>query len=413
MRAFDKKYIQILLLVLATIPLYIYSKTLYSHAVNIPFYDDYDAILGFLNKWKHLTFENKIYSLLDQHNEHRILSSRIIYASYYSLFGNINFNHLLLIGNLQLGFIAILVVIIFFDQLREIYGLFIFVVSICLFDLSSYENSIWTMASIANYGVILLFLMSVYSYSKRNRYLLLIAVLCHLACILSNGNGAIAGFSIILFNLLNRDKIKTIIASALTIIGLYFYFYNYHSSNMNLSNLNPIGILAFFIKFFGSHFCYNSIIRVIITIGSFIIISKWLIFPIDKTLISRLYKNPKVLTLLFFIIASVSITAIFRAQGNNGAGSYSSRYLIYAHLYTIVIFIITILLSKNRMIRELLSLSWIIVLTISLFVNFKYGKSNLEDFSKYHNDNKYAFPRNSIHAEEIARTSCEEGIYCR
>jgi|LakMenEpi03Aug12_release.lakeMendotaPanAssembly.Ray.scaffolds.fasta_scaffold72212_5 hypothetical protein len=413
MKIIDKPFVQFLFLLLSIFPIYIYSQTLYSHAVNIPFYDDYDAILSFLNRWKHLNITDKINSLLDQHNEHRIFSSRIIYASYFEFFGNINFKHLLLIGNLQLLSIALFVCLIFFDQVREIYGLFIFVVSFCLFDLSSYENSIWTMASVANYGIIMLFLMSIYYYSKKNPYLTIIALVCQLACMLSNGNGAIAGFSIILFNVLNRDRIKIIISIFITIIGVYLYFKGYQSSSFNFENINPIGIFAFLVKFFGSHFCYNSIIRVLITTVTLIILSRWLIFPIDKTLISRFYKNPKILSVLFFITASVVVTAIFRSQGINGAGSYSSRYLIYAHLYTILIFIVTILISKKRILKNSLPISWAIVLIISFFINFEYGKANLTAFSNYHKENKYAFPGNSIHAEQIAIISCEEDIYCR
>src|ERR1017187_10328490 len=95
----------------ATVYFYIVNK----YAVNIPSQDDYAAILDFLCHYKRAHGIDKFFMLFVQHGEHRILSSRIVYVLYDSIFGNINFRNIIFIGNAQLLF-AYSILIIFIKK---------------------------------------------------------------------------------------------------------------------------------------------------------------------------------------------------------------------------------------------------------------------------------------------------------
>jgi len=76
---------------------------------NRPFSDDYDAVLAFMNQFLSAPWQIRLWMLPAQHNEHRIVLSRIITLADYFITGRINFVTLNLIGNL--GVIAIFVIV--------------------------------------------------------------------------------------------------------------------------------------------------------------------------------------------------------------------------------------------------------------------------------------------------------------
>ena len=76
----------------------IYCLTVIRYAYNMPVGDDYDAILNFLNQYFETDWLSKLQLLFGQHNEHRILLTRLISVIDLSIFGSINFSHLIWLG---------------------------------------------------------------------------------------------------------------------------------------------------------------------------------------------------------------------------------------------------------------------------------------------------------------------------
>src|ERR1039458_9187098 len=91
------KLFYFILLFLSPIIYFIYVN---KYTLNIPWEDDYDAILSFLCNTKKTNGFDNLSLYLSQQNEHRILSSTIIFSLYDHIFGTINFRGLILIGNL-------------------------------------------------------------------------------------------------------------------------------------------------------------------------------------------------------------------------------------------------------------------------------------------------------------------------
>src|SRR4051812_42559084 len=93
-----------------SIPAIVYFAIVCQYAVNIPSQDDYGATLDFLCQYKLAHGTDKIWLLFSQHNEHRILSSRIVYVLYNQLSGTINFRHIIILANLQLLLVFVVTV---------------------------------------------------------------------------------------------------------------------------------------------------------------------------------------------------------------------------------------------------------------------------------------------------------------
>ncbi len=67
-------------------------------AVNVPYWDDYDAIVRYLG-WP---FAERMQHLFDFHNEHRIVTVRLFLESMVAVTGKVNFKACMILGSMQL-----------------------------------------------------------------------------------------------------------------------------------------------------------------------------------------------------------------------------------------------------------------------------------------------------------------------
>ena len=92
------------LYVVIFIPIGFYFYFLVKHMVNAPINDDYTAVLDFLISYqKESSSYEKFKLLFSQHNEHRLFYNRVITLVSFYIFGQVNFNFLIVVGNLSLG----------------------------------------------------------------------------------------------------------------------------------------------------------------------------------------------------------------------------------------------------------------------------------------------------------------------
>ena len=99
-------YQHILFYLIAAVPPLVYLFLVVHFAVNIPYGDDYDDILVFLNLPAAERFSVKAF--FAQHNEHRVFVTRLISQTVYSLRDMVDFRLILLLNNLSLVGIAVL-----------------------------------------------------------------------------------------------------------------------------------------------------------------------------------------------------------------------------------------------------------------------------------------------------------------
>jgi multidrug efflux pump subunit AcrB len=140
-------------IITAIIGLYYTIVIIFSY--NFPISDDF-ALLEFVtNTVTSSDLTRNLRLLYIQHNEHIIITTKLIYLLDYWLFDELNFNRLILIGNIfHLGTFYIFIKHSP-KNFKQQHYLFIF--SACMiFQFGSAESMLWSMAAISNYLVIML-----------------------------------------------------------------------------------------------------------------------------------------------------------------------------------------------------------------------------------------------------------------
>lgn len=417
----NEKYITSLGYCLVLVPVVIYFILVSIYAVNIPYQDDYNAILEFLTKFKAAAFPDKIALLFSQHSDHRILHARVIYVLYEYIFGKINFVHLIFLGNLQL--VVIYVVFIHFVRKVEprywsIVSLFI---GLCLFDLSSYENADYAMCGITNYGVLMLFFVSLYCYSKSGNRSLMLAAFFELVCIFSSGGGLICALSLVLFTALSKEKTKSLVSASVLLVGALLYYFHYQKmtamgtvSEMFTSTRD----VNFFFHMLGNHFSFESGL----VAGMCELALVLVLLPTDLKLLSKANFRPGALpfiSILGVILGTSLSIAVFRSNDERlgELGSYASRYLIYTHMLAAVLFLLLWIKIAGR--KKAWYAATIVAASLLLYAyvtNSIYGdlmmlktQRRLETHPFYY---KMQSTEDIAEAKKITADACKQGIYC-
>jgi len=389
---------------LACIPILLYFKTVNAYALNLPYLDDYDAILAFLSKYDQANIAGKFTLLLSQHNEHRILSSRIIYVLYHAVFGTINFRSLIFIANLQLVTIFLVLAYFITKSIPQYKGIAVFAISLCLFDLNNYENADFAMAGMQNYGVIALFMLSLLFYSSNKKAYLIPAVLFHIICVLSSGNGSLAAISIILFTVFKKDKLKIILSVAVSLLGILLYFTAYNSpARAPLAGADTI--IKYFVSMSGSVFNFDYAMLW----GGFVLLVLLITLPITKKIQFKDNSLP-VVCLLCFALASMATTSLFRSN-MKGIPFYSSRYLIYPHLLVCIAFIFICIRIKESKLKWPITIACVLITFYTYSNNSNYGESGFIREKNRLESTDFQYP-DKKRAEAIANEACTLGIYC-
>lgn len=215
--------------ILMAIPLLAFLFVIFYFSSNVPYYDDYQAILGTLLK---LEKESLFSVLFAPHHEHRIFLTRLTTYLQYRVIGQVNFSHLIIIGNLFLLGIFFL----FYQITKDILlvGLLAFIVL-----LPNSELNLWAMGSIQNVGVYFLAFLASYLLFKSDWKSFLLALMVAVLAMFTSGNGFntfIAPIPLLIASLfVEKDKRRIVPVKLLiwlVVFGgsLYLYFSNNHKS---------------------------------------------------------------------------------------------------------------------------------------------------------------------------------------
>lgn len=391
------------LLILAPILIHLYYVCLY--AVNIPLMDDYDAVLGFLNDFKKSGTAHRVVLLFSQHNEHRILSSNLFYAAYYLVTGTINFKQVIMVNFGQLLLIFGICTWFMRRALPQYWLFAAAVLSACLFDINNFENASFAMAGMQNYGIVLLMLSSLLFYSFSSKGSFVAAVLLQIICIYSSGNGMVAAFFILLFNLLSKDKARTYVSGAVLLVGAPLYYYHYTRLQTGFFTLVPAKVSTFFFHIMGAHFSYDWGILA----GILLLVALLLALPVRRL---RSVGAPvaAVLCIVGFLLASMGIMSFFRGNMDPHM-AYSSRYFIYPHLLVAFTFVLVcIRLPRPAIIYGFIAFT-MLGLSVSYISNYRDGKAGFISFNNSLTTQPYFYP-DSARAKTITDESCRLHIYC-
>ncbi len=225
-----KRNVTALTVSLLLIGLYFYLWNRY--AINIPKWDDH-PLKGFVIDYDNASkISDKIALIVRQHNEHRIGLTRLATLIDFKIFGEVNYKHLMLFGNLALVLIWLLLTRFF----RQTIASFWYALPVVMFwfSLAFWENTFWGMASVQNMWVVALTLWSCWIIAQNDRHWAWgIAVAA--AAFYTSGNGVLAlpiGFMILVLQK-NWLRVGLFMLSSAVILASYFYHFQTPPANIN------------------------------------------------------------------------------------------------------------------------------------------------------------------------------------
>ena len=221
-------------------PIVVFYLVFQKYAVNIPHWDDFAIRNTLAQILETDSISEKIKLLFSQHNEHRILLTRLSAWFVFLLQGTLNLKSLMFIG-----FFALIGLLSIFFQISKKYNspLLAFIpISFILFNVGLFENIFWGMASIQNFGVIffafLTFYWLVFSIEKRNNHCFYLAVFSCFIGVFTSSNGIIIPLIGCLVLLVQQRKKQLFVWFGSSIIFIVSFFFNFQKNPDNVVKTN-------------------------------------------------------------------------------------------------------------------------------------------------------------------------------
>ncbi|HKI87164.1 MAG TPA: hypothetical protein VKA53_10535 [Thermoanaerobaculia bacterium] len=230
-------------------------------AVDMPYWDDYDAVLDFLNRLSSTrSLGRQLGLFLSLHNEHRLVFGRLVEAATLHLTGGVDFALLNLVGQLGLYLVVALVVAYGWRSLGRDEHL---AAPAGIFLLAFSQNALmakFVMASMQQYYQLLFALAALFLVTRRERRRWFPAVLLLATMSSFTGAGGLITFAVLfLYLMLEREWRLAAVEAAYTalVFMLYFKLLIYHSSEVGTASRQmavsrPDRYLRFVLAFLGS-----------------------------------------------------------------------------------------------------------------------------------------------------------------
>jgi hypothetical protein len=358
-------------LLLVALPAALFYGSLFRHLVNLPYWDDYEAVLDFLNRAVQAkSAADKFWLFLaGQHNEYKIFLVHGLAWAQVGLLGHVNFAQLCVLGDSAVLVLALMLWSMFLPDQKDLTKRLTFFVPVSwlLFQMEYWETLNWAMASLQNLWVIVFSLGAIRWLLRPARTAFACAMVLYALAVAASANG----FLVLPVGLLILAKQRQLaragglLAATGVCIAAYAYRYNLMSSQVQpggsvfseLRNLRPDFLIAFVgnagvmasepvilalrrllpglsIPFEGNKGTLLSEpaihVATCLALGTFLLVLfGWLVW---RGYVSR---NPAVSSCVLFLLLTAAGVACLRSGFGLGE-SLSSRYSIYGVLLLIL-----------------------------------------------------------------------------
>ena len=312
---------------------------------NIPYNDDYDAILGFLIQYLDAGGISERLSLIfAQHNEHRIAFGKVFTVVHYYATGAIDFRVVTFFGNLSL----LCITFVFFRMFRaEKEKLLLFIPVVLVFFQFQYsETIVWPMASVSNFYVLLFAFGSLLLLRGQGWGCLIAAFLLAALSAVTQGSGLFAFPAGALLLLIKKDfgKLAAWAALSAVVLGLYFGAYvtpPHHPSITRVLFEEPLVAIRFFLTLTGASFPFPLLAGILFSM-----------FFLLLTVRGYFKTNPVVYCCLIFAFMTTAATSVTRS-GFGIEQSLISRYRIVSVLFPVLSYMAIAELFKQSAFKRL------------------------------------------------------------
>ena len=175
---------------LAAVPVAYIAAKVFAASRNIVFWDEFDTALDLILRMNAGADWNELLGrFVAVNNEHRMVTSRLLFATSYWLTGTVNFHVIGAIGNLFLvGACATLIWAVAGREKRIRLGV---VLAFVMFQLEHFENFIWSGASIDHFQVVMLGLAAIVALTRGTSRGVVVAALLGLLATFTLAHGSL------------------------------------------------------------------------------------------------------------------------------------------------------------------------------------------------------------------------------
>ncbi|MES2694006.1 MAG: hypothetical protein V4773_11070 [Verrucomicrobiota bacterium] len=332
-----RRYLAIALVALLALAplLYIVDRTEPARR-NIVYWDEFDTALAMLLRIAEKPDSNRFVSeMLALNNEHRMVTSRLLFASNYAATGRINFDFINFVGNLSLlGLIALLVV-----HARTLPRrlAMLAVLAALFFQLEHYENFMWSGASIDHFQVVLLAAAALVCVA-RNTWPGIVggAVFASLATFtLAHGIVTWAVGALLLWRARNRAGLA--LWCGLAALGLGGFFLGFQANQSHgfatFSGAGVVLVIRYWLTLLGA----------VPALGNSAV-APWLGLVLLAVIVRLVRRNtlrhqPVAFALILFALGALALIAVGRAQVSGGV-IFSRYYVLGATAWGMALYIV-------------------------------------------------------------------------
>lgn len=326
-------------------PIILFYGMLFNYSVDIPSLDDFVAILGFMNQFVDLdSLSGKLRLIFSQHNEHRIVFTRILTLANYYLSGSVNFKLLIVAGNLAL--LGLIFLIYHSANIKTSKLLYFTPAVLLMFQPSYMESMLWAMASTSNFYVLFFAFLSIYLLAFDSYKSFIFAIIFAIFASYTQGNGIFVFLSGLFLLLPHRRYKRSFIWSIVFIFCFFLYFHGYEKPppfpGIVEEPFNFASAAKYFLLFIGSIGKYRGLANML---GAFVLASfLYLTY-------AKYYKSsPVIYAFLCFLLLTAISASIFRASMGLGVGqALASRYTINSALFLLLTYLALVELLAGRL----------------------------------------------------------------
>lgn len=393
-------------------PPLLYLTLLIISAQNAPCWDDFDALLAFANEFPANNITLQIKALLKFHNEHIILTTRIITLLILKLFGEIDFRILTYLGNLWLLITFCALSSLFLRDSQQKFTkqtLFLLApLSWLIFQPQYYDTPLWPMLLNSNLALMALAALTLLAGSKRQIIYYLLAFFLGLLSLISQGNGILVLPILSLYFLITSRTRTAIISGFLSLIPIGFYLSLRPESQQLPSFLQ---LIEYNLTFFGAALSLGHLATAKI-FGILIVFLTFLLWP-------RAIKTAPLLSCyLLFLLGSVALNSLARATNGAAFIFLQPRYMLLSIMIPAVLYLITTVLIEQKIKTAVTTVALIFSLPFALFNYINSGprvlsvserlKQSVVHWSLLGRDLYYPV---QAHAAQILTRAIDLGIY--
>lgn len=334
-----------LVALLALAPLlFIFQKTEPARR-NIVYWDEFDTALAMLLRIADKpTAERVVGEMFAINNEHRMVTSRLLFAANYAATGSVNFDFLNLVGNATLLGLVVLLVVHVRTRPRRL--IMLLVLAAFYFQLEHYENFMWSGASIDHFQIVLL-AAGAFVCVARNTWAGIAcgAALATLATFtLAHGVVTWVVGALLLWHARNRRGLLLWggIAAAALVGFLIGFKFNQAQGFVAATPAGAAAVLRYWLTLIGAAPSFGHLA-----------IAPWLgavmLFVLYRLVRSHALRHePVAFALLLFALGSLALISIGRAQLSGGT-VFSRYYILSASVWAMAVFILLARYSHPRM----------------------------------------------------------------